>query len=91
MPKEAGEVTGPAPEFDLTPEQITLAVDCAKVHVSMGHLLREMQESSKAHAQLVEAQDCLNVCGDCSSAQPERFNIMAEARKALREIRFANR
>lgn len=28
------------PIFELTPDQVTIAVDVAKVHVSLGHLLR---------------------------------------------------
>ncbi len=43
------------PNFVLRPEQITLAVDQAKVHVSIGHLLKQFGEFNKAHDHFIEA------------------------------------
>lgn len=40
----------------------------------------------KAHCQFIEAVDNLKACGDCGSANPDRMNIMQEARKSLFEI-----
>ena len=74
------------PDFILRSEQVTLAVDLAKVHVSIGHLQRQFQDVNKAHCHFMEAIDNLNACGDCGSAYPERMNIMQEARKSLFEI-----
>lgn len=43
------------PEFLLRPEQVTLAVDLAKVHVSIGHLQKQFGEMGKAHSHFIEA------------------------------------
>ena len=43
----------------LTPEQITLLADVAKVHVSIGHIQRTFGETGKAYASFSNAIECV--------------------------------
>ena len=42
--------SGRTDQIALRPEQVTLAIDLAKVHMSIGHLQKQFGESEKAHS-----------------------------------------